>query len=171
MLQREKRNSVKVNKIDNFHCRVFHSGPIELARLGRLSRKVARIDCMTRIVLLFILVLAGFVFSQTSDRAVATYSVNEKLIGLSNLRGLSDCSVKSFVGKVKERELNGSTINIRLKANKVSTYVLVPLDRVAESDRKPILRHLITKNNTLRASGYACGPDDPISAFSIDRVY
>lgn len=127
---------------------------------------------MTRFFLLFILALGGIGYSQT-DKAVATYSVNEKLVGLSNLsNGLSDCSIRSTAGKVKKVELIADRIEVRLKVSKnLSESVYIPLDRVADEDRKPIFKHLITKNNVIRVSGYACDPDAPFPAFSVDRVY
>ncbi len=111
-------------------------------------------------------------YSQT-DKAIATYSVNDKLVGLSNLsNGLSDCSIRSTAGKVKKVEVLADRIQIRLKVSKnLSEYVYIPLDRVGDDDRKPILKHLVTKNNVLRVSGYACDPDAPFPAFSVDRVY
>jgi len=127
---------------------------------------------MTRFSLLFILALGGICYSQT-DKAIATYSVNDKLVGLSNLsNGLSDCSIRSTAGKVKKVEVLADRIQIRLKVSKnLSEYVYIPLDRVGDDDRKPILKHLVTKNNVLRVSGYACDPDAPFPAFSVDRVY
>lgn len=128
---------------------------------------------MTKLLPLFVLALAGFAFSQTTERAVATYSVNDKLIGLSNLYGgLSDCSVRSVAGKVKDIDQRGNTAEVTIKVDKkTSVKVMIPLDRVADSDRKPIFRHLITKKNVVRVSGYACSLDEPFSAFSVDRVY
>lgn len=127
---------------------------------------------MTRFFLLFILALGGVCYSQT-DKAIATYSVNAKLVGLSNLsNGLSDCSIRSTAGKVKKVELLEDRIQVMLKVSKnFSESVYIPLDRVADEDRKPIFKHLITKNNVIRVSGYACDPDAPFPAFSVDRVY
>ncbi|HVQ57186.1 MAG TPA: hypothetical protein VMS29_10550 [Pyrinomonadaceae bacterium] len=127
---------------------------------------------MTRFLLLFILALGGICYSQT-DKAIATYSVNDKLVGLSNLaNGLSDCSIRSTAGKVKRVELLEDRITVTLKISKnLSESVFIPLDRVADEDRKPIFKHLITKNNVIRVSGYACDPDAPFPAFSVDRVY
>ena len=127
---------------------------------------------MIRFFLLFILAFGGICYSQT-DKAVATYSVNEKLVGLSNLsNGLSDCSIRSTAGKVKKVELIADRIEVRLRVSKnLSELVYIPLDRVADEDRKPIFKHLITKNNVIRVSGYACDPNAPFPAFSVDRVY
>ena len=111
--------------------------------------------------------------AQAGEKAVASYSVNDKLIGLSNLvEGLSDCPVRSVVGKVKGYKLQGDTINIKLKVDKKTQVdAMIPLTRVSNEDRSYIFRHLITKKNTIRLSGYSCEADAPFSAFSVDRVY
>lgn len=128
---------------------------------------------MTKLLPLVILAFAGFAFSQTTERAVATYSVNDKLIGLANLYGgLSDCSIRSLAGKVTDIEQSGARAEITIKVDKkTKAKVIVPLDRVADADRKAVFRHLITKNNVIRVAGYACEADVPFSAFSVDRVY
>jgi hypothetical protein len=128
---------------------------------------------MTKLLPLMMLLLAGFSFSQTPEKAVATYSVNDKLIGLANLYGgLSDCSIRSVAGKVKDVDQLGNRVEVTIKVDKKTTAkVLVPLDRVADADRRAVFRHLITKNNVIRAAGYACNADEPFSAFSVDRVY
>jgi hypothetical protein len=123
------------------------------------------------IVLFF--AISDFGFGQTSERAVPTYSVNDKLIGLSNLYGgLSDCSIRSVAGKVKDVDRVGNGVEVTIKVDKkTKAKVFVSLDRVADTDRRAVFRHLITKNNVIRAAGYACNADEPFSAFSIDRVY
>ncbi|NOT46295.1 MAG: hypothetical protein HOP17_00900 [Acidobacteria bacterium] len=119
-----------------------------------------------------ILVLGISGFAQTTEKAVVTYSVNYKLIGLSNLLGLSDCSVKSLVGRVRKLEVKGDTATVLIKIDKkTSSDVMIPLGRIAEEHRDDVFDHLITKNNTIRVSGYACTEDAPFTAFSVDRVY
>ena len=116
--------------------------------------------------------MSGAVYSQT-EKAIPTYSVNDKLIGLANLsEGLSECSIRSTTGKIKKIEMLYDRIQVKLKVskNQIET-VYVPLDRIDDQDRKPLLKHLITKNNVIRVSGYACDPDAPFPAFSVDRVY
>lgn len=121
---------------------------------------------------LIILFLCVSGFAQTAERAVVTYSVNYKLIGLSNLLGLSDCSVKSLTGRVRKLEKKADTATVSLKIDKKTTSeVIIPLGRVPEEHRDDVFDHLITKNNTIRVSGYACTEDAPFSAFSVDRVY
>jgi hypothetical protein len=54
--------------------------------------------------LLFVFSLTAF--GQKKDTAVGTYAENGKLISITNLTGLSDCSpasVSGKVGKVKDR--------------------------------------------------------------------
>ncbi|MGD9564413.1 MAG: hypothetical protein AB7F88_19410 [Pyrinomonadaceae bacterium] len=128
---------------------------------------------MTKLLPIFILLFAGFAFSQTNEHAVARYSVNDKLIGLANLyTGLSDCSIRSVAGKVKDIDRLGNSAEVTIKVDKkTKAKVIVPLDRVVDADRRAVFRHLITKNNVIRVSGYACNPDEPFSAFSVDRVY
>lgn len=128
---------------------------------------------MTKAFLLILLLLTISGFGQTTEKAVATYSVNDKLIGLSNLYGgLSDCSIRSVAGKVKGVDLIGKTAEVTIRVDKkTKAKVLVPLDRVADRDRNAVFRHLITKNNIIRVAGYACTPDEPFSVFSVDRVY
>lgn len=121
---------------------------------------------------LIILLFCVSGFAQTTERAVVTYSVNYKLIGLSNLLGLSDCSVKSLTGRVRKLEKKADTATVSLKIDKKTTSeVIIPLGRVPEEHRDDVFDHLITKNNTIRVSGYACTEDAPFSAFSVDRVY
>lgn len=129
--------------------------------------------CMLRLIPILLLVIGGSVAAQSTERAVATYSVNDKLIGLSNLYdGLSDCSIRSVAGKVSDIERDGPQVEVTIKVDKkTKAKVFISLDRVAEADRRSLFRHLITKNNVIRASGYSCRADEPFSAFSIDRVY
>ena len=127
---------------------------------------------MKRFVLLFIFAFSVVGYSQT-EKALATYSVNDKLVGLSNLSsGLSDCSIRSTAGKVKRVEKLVDRVQVKLKVSKnLIEFVYIPLDRVDDEDKNRIFKHLITKNNMIRVSGYACDPDAPFPAFSVDRVY
>src|SRR5688572_28012813 len=99
---------------------------------------------MTRLNLLLILILTVSSFAQTSDNAVAAYSINEKLIGLSNLTvGLSDCPIRSVMGKVKDFDNTGKSVTVKLKVDKKTTAnAIIPLDRVADEDRRSLFRHL-----------------------------
>ncbi len=126
---------------------------------------------MLFVFLLF--VLTGTVFSQDNERALTTYSGNDKLIGLSNLiDGFSECPIRIVVGRVRKFKSVGNLVSVRLKEGKKKfAEVVVPLGRVDSEDRSYVFRHLITKNNTLRISGYSCSDELPFSAFSVDRVY
>lgn len=129
---------------------------------------------MKRIFPLLILSFAAVAaVAQTVERAVPAYSINEKLIGLSNLTdGLSECSIRSASGKVKDIEMMGETVEVKVKVDKkTSATAIVPLERISEDDRKSLFRHLITKNNIIRLSGYGCDTEKPFTAFSVDRVY
>lgn len=129
---------------------------------------------MNRLIPLIILAFSVVAFSQTTERAVPTYSINDKLIGLSNLyTGLKDCSIQSVSGKVKDVDrIGNNAVEVTIKVDKKTRIrALIPLDRVAPGDKKAAFRHLITKNNVIRVSGYACNTDEPFSAFSVDRVY
>jgi len=128
---------------------------------------------MTKLILLLTLILTVSGFAQTTDHAIPAYSINEKLIGLSNLTvGLSECPIRSVMGRVRDFDTEGKTVTVKLKVDKKTTAIaIIPLDRVADEDRRPLFRHLITKNNTIRVSGYSCSQDEPFSAFSVDRVY
>ena len=127
---------------------------------------------MIRFLLLFILAFGSVCYSQT-EKAIPTYSVNDKLVGLSNLSsGFSECSIRSTAGKVKNVERLLDRIEVRLKVSKnLSETVYIPLERVDDEDRLRIFKQLVTKNNVIRVSGYACDPDAPFPAFSVDRVY
>lgn len=128
---------------------------------------------MTKLFPVFILALFGFTYPQTAEKAIPTYSVNDKLIGLSNLyTGLADCSIQSVSGKVRDVEQKGDMVEVVIRIDKkTKAKAIVPIGRVAEADRRSLFRHLITKNNVIRLSGYSCNDDRPFSAFSIDRVY
>lgn len=127
---------------------------------------------MTRFFLIFILASGSICYSQT-EKAIATYSINDKLIGLSNLSdGFRECSIRSTAGKVKKIERLLDRVQVKLRVSKnLSETVYIPLDRVDDEDRMRIFKNLVTKNNMIRVSGYACDPDVPFSAFSVDRVY
>ncbi len=131
----------------------------------------ATIINMKNLLPLIFLVFVVSGYAQSAEQAVVTYSVNYKLIGLSNLMGLSECSVKTMVGKVRKIDKSGTSAEIGIKIDKKLSTVTVPLERVPEEHRDDVFDHLITKNNTLRVSGYACTADAPFSAFSVDRVY
>lgn len=126
---------------------------------------------MKKLLPIVFLLVTMSAFGQSSDQAVVTYSVNYKLIGLSNLTGLSDCSLMTLVGRVRKIDKKGDSASVTIKVDKKTSDVIVPLARVPEQHRDDVFDHLITKNNTIRLSGYACTENAPFSAFSVDRVY
>jgi hypothetical protein len=112
-------------------------------------------------------------FAQVQEKAVPTYSENDKLIGLTNLTSdLSNCSIRSVTGKIRKIKKSTESAQLSLRIDKKnSAAVLVPLERIAREDRGSMFSHLVTKNNIIRVSGYTCDPEAPFSAFSVDRVY
>ena len=108
---------------------------------------------------------------QKADQAVATYSKNGRIVGVTNLSGLSDCPSKSSFGIVSKVKVDGDIAHVNLRDKKVDTEVDIPLGRVAADDRKAIFRNFLSKKAKLRIAGYACTPEATITAFSVDRVY
>jgi len=119
------------------------------------------------IILVFYAVSA---FGQTSNLAVGTYSVNEKLISLTNILGLSDCPTRNVAGQVKKIKVRGNLATFRLGTRREKINIEVNLDRISAADRQAMFHHLVTNKNPLRIAGYSCKPDGIISAFSIDRL-
>jgi len=115
--------------------------------------------------------VAVSVTAQTDDHATVTYAKNGRLVGVSDLIGLSDCASRSLAGRVSDVDLKGDTAHVKLKENKTSFELEVPLTRLKADDRTAILKDLLRKKVELRVAGYACSADGPISAFSIDRIY
>ena len=125
-------------------------------------------------LLIWVILVAGLYVSvpgQKADQATATYSKNGRIIGVTNLSGLSDCSSKSSIGTVSKVTVDGDTARVHLRDKKMNTEVDVPLIRVAADDRKVIFRNFLSKKIRLRVAGYACTPETSIMAFSVDRIY
>ena len=122
-------------------------------------------------VFLFIALLAtSTVLAQ--DWARPTYSTNEKMIEIADLRGLQSCSVTNVSGKVTKIKVSDISAAITVKREDDEKFQFyVPLKRVRNEDRGPMFHHLITKGNTVEVAGYRCTEDSPASAFSIRRVY
>src|SRR5580765_8496154 len=124
-----------------------------------------------KILLPFILILSAIAaFGQSSEAASATRASNGQVISLTNILGLSDCPTRSLVGKVNGVKVDGSVARFGLRSNKESRDVEVHLDRVGAEDRAVLFKDLIKKGYILRVAGYACGSNDRVSAFTIDRV-
>lgn len=126
---------------------------------------------MKKLLPLILILFSVSAFPQTSDLAVGAYSVNGKLISLTNILGLSDCPTRNVAGKAKNIEVNGHLATFRLGKKRENINIEVDLDRISAADRNTMFRHLVTKSNPLRVAGYSCNQDGIISAFSIDRVY
>ena len=117
------------------------------------------------------LFLCAHAYSQTKDAAVGRYAENGSLISISSLTGLSECtpaSVMGKVGKVKVEETVGRT---SVSSDEAEVKIEVPLDRLKPDDRSAIFKQLVRKKAKVRISGYRCAPEEPITAFSIDRIY
>jgi hypothetical protein len=121
--------------------------------------------------ILLVAVLCVLVPGQKADQAVATYSKNGRIVGVTNLSGLSDCPSKSSFGTVSKVKVDGDIARVNLRDKKVDTEVDIPLDRVSSDDRKAIFRSFLSKKVKLRIAGYACTPEATIKAFSVDRIY
>jgi hypothetical protein len=115
--------------------------------------------------------LSCLVSGQKADQAVATYSKNGRIVGVTNLSGLSDCPSRSSFGTVSKVQVDGDIARVNLRDKKVDTEVDIPLGRVASDDRKVIFRNFLSKKVKLRVAGYACKPEDSMIAFSVDRIY
>ena len=103
--------------------------------------------------------------------AFGTYSERGHLISISNLTGLSDCAPASTSGKVRKVKIEGSQARVTVKNGETEETFDVPLERLKPEDRTSIFKHLTRKLVKLRVAGYRCNPEDPITAFSIDRIF
>jgi hypothetical protein len=120
---------------------------------------------------LLLTLLSASAPAQKSDLAIATYSKNGRIIGVTNLSGLSDCPAKSALGKVSSVKLDGDLARVSLREAKVDADVEIPLNRLSADDRAVIFRNFVSKKVKLRVAGYACTHDAAIVAFSVDRIY
>lgn len=111
------------------------------------------------------------VFGQVSGSATSTYARNGKLIGLTNLSGLNDCSVKNAAGRVKKVKVNGNVAKFRLRSKEETQNIEVNLAALSESDRASMFKDLVRSGYPIRVGGYTCSDDADITAFSIDRIY
>src|SRR6476620_6711234 len=126
---------------------------------------------MKKLVAVLFAVFACSALGQTKDAATAVYASNGTLVGLSNLAGLTDCAAKSVDGKLRDLDIEGDKASFRVKKKHQDAKVEINLARLSSADRTMAIRDLIRKSNTVRVSGYSCGDDDVITAFSIDRIY
>ena len=156
-----------------------------LTFLDRASRRrCAKISVMNSVkrllpIVSIILISAIYGHSQESTTATATRAVNNKLIGLSNIEGLSDCPVSEFAGKVNKVKRNADTLHFRLlskiksgdETTKETHEVEIRLKRIAPGDQSALVRQLVRKGLVLRVAGYKCGGTETVTAFSVNRVY
>ena len=126
---------------------------------------------MKLIVLLIFLGSAMATHSQTKDTAVGRYAENGNLISISNLTGLSECTPASVMGKIGKVKVEESLGHASIKSDESDVDVGVPLDRLKPEDRSAIFKQLVRKKAKVRIAGYRCKPEEPITAFSIDRIY
>jgi hypothetical protein len=111
------------------------------------------------------------IFCQIKENAVGRYSERGDLISISNLTGLSDCTAANIEVKVGKVKKEGDLARAAVMDGKSKTMVSVPLDRLKPDDRVSIFNDLVRKKLKVRIGGYRCSDDDPITAFSIDRLY
>jgi hypothetical protein len=140
---------------------------------------------------LILILFSASTFAQTTDFATATRAKNGKLVSLTNILGLSDCSTKDFAGEVRNIQKDSNIVYFELwepketdntfeiikqkirgrKPIKDKIRVEVSLTRIAPADRQRLYSDMIRKSFTLRVAGYVCGTSDMVSAFSLDLVY
>ncbi|MEP7075875.1 MAG: hypothetical protein ABI878_08690 [Acidobacteriota bacterium] len=124
------------------------------------------------IFLIILLVFSVSVFGQAAANvATSGHAVNGKLISLTNIVPLRDCKIENFSGKVRNIDEKGDAVSFQLWEKKEKRKFELSLNRLAPSDRAVIFHDMIRKSFRLRIAGYACEPDEAISAFSIDLVY
>ena len=110
------------------------------------------------------------VFSQTTGYATPTYSKGGKLIALTDIQGLSDCSTKTVSGRVKksQREKGSSIVRFRL-GPRGGPIVELDTNRLGETERRVVFLQMVRARYYLRVAAYACTPDGPLSPFSMYR--
>lgn len=118
---------------------------------------------------LLLLLLMISASGQTSDLAAGAYAENGKLIGLTNILGLSNCPTKNVVGKVKKIKVRGNIAAFRLGSRRDNINIEVNLDRLAPDEKKVVFSDMIRDRYMLRVAGYSCNADGIISAFSLYR--
>ena len=126
-----------------------------------------------KFLMLPILIACGVTaFGQATERARGTYAENGKLISLTNLSALSDCTLQNGVGKVKSVKVEDGRAIVRLedKKKKEGFDFEIPLERLERDEREAIFRDLVKKKYPLRIAGYSCDSKTAV-AFSVDRVY
>ena len=122
-------------------------------------------------LLVIFLVLSFSALSQTKEIAVGRYAENGSLVSISNLTGLSECTPASVMGKIGKVKVEETVGHASVKTEETDVEVNVPLERLKPEDRSAIFKQLVRKKAKIRIAGYRCKPEEPITAFSIDRIY
>lgn len=136
-------------------------------------------DSIKRLLPIVSIVLISAIYGHSQETATATRAVNNKLIGLANIVGLSDCPVSEFAGKVKKVKRNADTLHFWLLSKvksgdetlKETHEVEIKLKRISAGDQSALFRQLVRKGLVLRVAGYKCGGAETVTAFSVNRVY
>lgn len=121
---------------------------------------------------IFVMLVAYIsVLPQVKDPAVATYASNNRLISITNLTGLSECSGANISGKIGKVKRENAIANVSVKSEDSNALVVIPLDRVKPEELSTLFKDLVRKQVRVRIAGYRCKPEDAITAFSVDRIY
>jgi hypothetical protein len=121
-------------------------------------------------IIIAILVLSSAAAGQLPQQADGTYARNGKMIGLTNLSPLSDCSVKSFRGKVRSVDVSETSAKFKMRSGKENMEFALDLSRLSAVDRDHVFKDLIKKGYFLRVNGYTCDSGPP-KTISIERSY
>jgi hypothetical protein len=122
-------------------------------------------------LLLFIFFILSSSTLAQKESAIGRYAENGNLISLTNLTGLSDCTPANVVGKIDKVKVEESLGHVNVRSEDTESEISVPLDRLKPEDRSAIFKQLLRKKAKVRIAGYRCKTEDPITAFSIDRIY
>lgn len=122
-------------------------------------------------MLFIFLMFCSAALSQTKESAVGRYAENGSLVSITSLTGLSECTPASVMGKIGKVKVDENAGHSSVNSDDADVSFAVPLDRLKPEDRSAIFKQLVRKKAKVRVSGYRCKPDEPITAFSIDRIY
>jgi hypothetical protein len=126
---------------------------------------------MKSFALFIFFAITAVCFAQPKETAIGRYAENGNLISITNLSGLSECTAASVMGKIGKVKVEDSLSRTSVKADDAEIEVAVPLERLKPEDRNAIFKQLVRKKANVRIAGYKCNEGDPITAFSIDRIY
>ena len=127
---------------------------------------------MRRLGLVFVLLMSGVCFGQTTPKARPTYASNGILIELADLAPLRDCPIMALKGKVKRVKRIADSIVFDLSYKKETMRFQFPIGRLAPAEQASLKKNFLSKNAMLNANGYQCkGPGFALETISIERVY